>query len=388
VRLSGFAFLASPRGAFDDIVLRRSRREPKMVSRKRCSAGWLALLVLVGSSWATTGHAEPHVNPTAAELRIAAERFDEGRNAFKAGAFVEAAEHFEAADARAPSASALGLAMRSRAEAGQASRAATLAELVLLRHPDDSELVERASAIIEASAPDMGRVKVECKPACDLVVDDKLIHGRANERWTLYLESGEHVVSANWSRDRVVTERLTAVAGVTRSLSLVPAEPMPTQPAALPPKVPVSQRNSSPVPNASPGQSKGLPPVVFWVGVGTTVALGGAAIWSGIDTLNNPGPEAVRAGCVGLGDSCRLYRQGQMNELRTNVLIGATAVFAVASAVTGLFFTDFSRPRAARNVGTSFVGVRPWVDAVPVSSARSNAGRAGLTTVIGAEGRF
>ncbi len=360
-----------------------------MVSRNRCRAGWLALLVAVGSSWSTAGHTETHVNPTAADLRIAAERFDEGRNAFKAGAFAEAAEHFEAADARAPSASALGLAMRSRAESGQASRAATLAELVLRRHPDDSELVDRARTIIEASTPVTGQVKVECEPACDLVVDDKLIHGRANERWTMYLEPGEHVVSANWSRDRVVTERLTAIAGESRSLSLVPAPPEPKEPVVVPPKVTVIQRDSIPVANAAPSPPlKRLPPVVFWVGVGTTVALGGAAIWSGIDTLNNPGPDAVRQGCVGLGDSCKLYRQGQLNELRTNVLIGATAVFAVASAVTGVFFTDFSRPSAPRNVGTSFVRIRPWVDALPVLSLRGNAGRASLTTVIGAEGRF
>jgi hypothetical protein len=307
-----------------------------VVTGKRCSAGWLALLVMAGSSWGMTANAEPRVNPTAADLRIAAERFDQGRDAFKVGAYAEAAEHFEAADARAPSVSALGLAMRSRAEAQQASRAATLAELVLRRHPDDSELVDRANAIIQAAAPAAGRVAVACEPACDLVVDHKLIHGRATEQWIVYLEPGEHVVAANWSADRVVTEPLTAVAGESSSLRFQPVVPKPAEPVAAAPTKPLVTA----VVISPSGQLKRLAPVFFWVGVGTTVALGGATIWSGVDTLKNPGPDAVRDGCVGLGESCELYREGQRKELRTNVLVGISAFAAVATPVTGNLLTQ------------------------------------------------
>jgi hypothetical protein len=354
-----------------------------LASGKRCKVGWLALLVMAGSSWGMAANAEPRVNSTAADLRIAAERFDQGRDAFKVGAYAEAAEHFEAADARAPSASALGLAMRSRAETRQTARAATLAELVLRRHPDDSELVDRAKAIIEAAAPEAGRVAVACEPACDLVVDHKLIHGRATEQWIVYLEPGEHVVAANWSGDRVVTEPLTAVAGESSSLRFQPVVPKPAKPVATAPRKPAVPEDSTTAVTAPSDQFKRLSPVFFWVGVGTTVALGGATIWSGVDTLNNPGPDAVRERCAGLGESCELYREGQRKELRTNVLFGISAAVAVATAVTGLFFTDFSPARAERDVRTGRILVRPWALAMPEVS-----GRGGLLTAIGAEGRF
>jgi hypothetical protein len=343
------------------------------------------MLAAACALWVGIVRAETHAIPSAADLRIAAERFDEGRNAFRVGAFAEAAEQFEAADARAPSASALGLAMRSRAEAGQAARAATLAELVLRRHPDDADLAEKAKSIVEAAAGTCGRVSVECQPDCDLVVDEKLIHGRATGYWTLYLDPGPHAVVANWSQDRVGIEQIIVTAGTVSALKFKPAEPERSLATATRPNAsiePVDRRSS-----AADTQSKlkKLPPTIFWIGVGATVAMGGASIWSGIDTLKNPGPAAVRDQCAGLGESCALYRQGQRSELRTNVLIGTTIVLAAATAVTGIFFTDFSRMGAVRNVGTSHDRIRPWVEARHVPVAR---GSLGVTTVVGAEGRF
>lgn len=359
-----------------------------MVSGKRRRAGFVSLLVMTGSSLCVTARAEQRANPTANDLRVAAERFDEGRAAFKAGAYAEAAEHFEAADSRAPSASALGLAMRSRAEAGQSARAATLAELILRRHSDDSELAARAKATIEAATAETGRIAIGCDPACDLVVDDKLIHGRASEHWTLYLDAGDHLVTANWTRDRVAAKQVSVSAGEAQSLSFKPIEPEAEEVDPVPAESDVPKEGSSPPVTDDLGRSRGLSPVYFWVGLGTTAALGGATIWSGIDTLNNPGPAAVRTGCVGQGESCSLYRDGQRAELRTNVLIGATAAFALATAVTGIFFTDFSHNQPARDARVMGARVRPLVLALPEPSVRGSAGGAHLMTVIGAEGRF
>ena len=86
------------------------------------------------------GHAiaaEEAVESTPAQVRTAAEAFDRGREAYKSEEYVEAAEQFESADANAPSAAALELAIRARDKAGQLDRAATLAALALVRHPDD-----------------------------------------------------------------------------------------------------------------------------------------------------------------------------------------------------------------------------------------------------------
>jgi hypothetical protein len=75
--------------------------------------------------------AEEVSDPTPAQVRSAAEAFDRGREAYKTEDYVEAAEQFESADANAPSAAALELAIRARDKAGQLDRAATLAALAL-----------------------------------------------------------------------------------------------------------------------------------------------------------------------------------------------------------------------------------------------------------------
>jgi hypothetical protein len=349
-------------------------------------AARLVLVAVASFVWVGSAHAESHAAPTAADLRIAAERFDEGRAAFKVAAYAEAAEHFEAADARAPSSSALGLAMRSRAEAGHLQRAATLAELALRRYPDDSPLVEKAKAIVGAARVMSARLVISCSSECDLVVDEKLIHGRASEDWTLYLEPGSHTIAANWPNDVVATQTVSVRSGESRALGFSPPEekPLPPVPVRVPP--PADERVT--VQHASAeADARRLTPTAFWIGVGATVVLGGAAVWSGIDTLHNPGKDAVRQGCVNLGESCDLYREGQRHEMRTDVLIGTSAAFAIATLVTGLFYTDFSSAKPA--VGKTMVRLRPWADAAYIPpSERGSSDHARFRTVLGAEGRF
>lgn len=326
------------------------------------------------------GAAEPATPevPAASELRIAAERFDEGRDAYKAGAFAEAAEHFEAADRRAPSASALGLAMRSRDEAGQLLRAANLAELALARYPDDAELTERAKEIISSAVSSGARVHIGCEPACDMVVDRRLSHGGLQSNWVLYLEPGPHVLSANFSGRGVVSKEVQVEVGETTEYAFQPPKPTVEMPPRVAPAPPVLPPRRAPV-----EVQKRLSPTWFWIGVGVTSALTAATIWSGIDAQNNPGPDAVRRECVGQGESCPLYQQGQRAELRTNVLIGVTAASAVATVALGALFTDFSVVRASPQVGHGNTArLRPWFD-VPATPGGSWSG-----ALLGAEGRF
>lgn len=356
-----------------------------MLPRQAITAGSVILLLTAFTPWrasaqATVQPATPEV-PAASELRIAAERFDQGRDAYRAGIFAEAAEHFEAADRRAPSASALGLAMRSRDEAGQLLRAANLAELVLLRYPDDNELADRAKEIIAAASAAGARVSIACQPTCEMVVDRRLSHGGQQPSWVLYLEPGEHVLSANFSGNKVVTRSVSVGVGESNSYAFEAPQPV----VLAPPSVAAPPKPARPRPVTAP--RKPLSPAWFWIGVGTTTALSAATIWSGVDAQNNPGPDAVRRECVGLGEACELYQQGQRKELRTNVLLATTAVSALATAAIGIFFTEFSdrTPRASHG---SMARVRPWCK-VPVvhDGARHDSGIA-LGALLGAEGRF
>ena len=51
-----------------------------------------------------------------------------------------------------------------------------------------------------------------------------------------------------------------------------------------------------------------------------------------------------------------LYNQGLDAQTRTNILIGATSVVGAATAVVGIFFTDWSGKKSE-----SSAAVVPWV---------------------------
>jgi hypothetical protein len=321
--------------------------------------------------------AEPDAQkaPKAADLRVAADRFDEGRAAFKASAFSEAAEHFEAADARAPSSSALTLAMRSHTEAGQYAKAASLAELVKVRYADNPDLVAQADAVISAHLATLGRLDIDCATRCELVIDQKLVHGHAMNVWHVYLEPGNHEVVANFVGDREAVAQTSVLAGEPTALSL-DAPPSSSEDGTKP--VTLAQPLGSGAPPASASKpNHGLPPTVFWIELGATAVVGGVTIWSGIDTQTNPGPAAVHDACKGQTSSCPLYQKGQAKQLRTNLLIGGTALLAVATAVTGIFATDFSRSSKTPQRGAPNWSLRPMASI-----------GLGQETLFGAEGRF
>jgi hypothetical protein len=277
--------------------------------------------------------------PTPAQIRAAAEAFDRGREAYKAEQYQEAAEQFERADANAPSAPALELAIRSRDRAGNSDRAATLAALALTRHPENAALSILANEVLDAARPGLFELKVTCAEPCELVADSKIVHGaRATER-TLYLTPGTHAVVADFGEGRTTSQSVEAVetnvGEVAFDLPVQPVAPEP-DPAAVTP-------DPDPPPTHDQGtkeKSSGWSPTVFWVSAGLTAVAGGVTIWSGVDTINNPGAERVRNECS--DEDCQLYKDGVAKQNRTNVLIGVTGALGLATILVGALATDWS----------------------------------------------
>ena len=307
------------------------------------------LVAAVALAWGRPSAA----GPSAEDIKAAAAEFDQGKQSFKARAWAEAAEHFEAADARAPSAVALELAIRARDKAGQLDRAATLAELGLARHAGDAALKKTAAPILERARKELHALRVGCRPACELVVGTTIVHGGATDQRTAYLAPGDAQISASWPGRRPQVTTVKASAGGKSEADFVPPADAPEPTVASKPPPPAV--TVVPARDPAADDRSGLPPIVFYVGAGLTVIAGGVTIWSGLDTQNNPGADTVREQCAGQGTSCPAYQDGLDRQNRTNILLGVTAGLAVTSGVIGVLFTDWSgKPKGSARV-------EPWL---------------------------
>jgi hypothetical protein len=276
------------------------------------------------------------------KLAAAAEEFDEGTKAFKRKDYEEAGAHFEAADRYAPSAGALGNAIRARKAAKQTARTATLCAQALTRFPDDKALADVAKDFLKQNEKSLQRLDISCSPGCTLVLDGKVASAEPVATYAMYVDPGSHSVVAAWSGDRSKTAQVEAKKGATDAQSFeAPPEkkkeaPPPSEPTAS--AKPVATEAPPPPPPKKP-----LPPVAVYAGAGATVVLLGVAIWSGLDTKSSPGTDKVRASCsVGAPDCQDLFNQGKGKELRTDLLFGGAALVGVATGVAAYFFTDWS----------------------------------------------
>src|SRR5690606_37522280 len=132
---------------------------------------------------------------------------------------------------------------------------------------------------------------------------------------------------------------LTARAGGNNSLSFVAAlaEARAPEPATETPPAAAGPEPARDAPPPSIDAPDDEPswiehPGVFIALSVATAGVGAATIWSGVDTLNNPGTDAVREACRGQGTACPEYQLGREKQLRTNILIGATAGTALLTA--------------------------------------------------------
>ncbi len=309
-------------------------------------------------------------SPSAADIKRAAAAFDKGRDAIEAEEYVEAAERFEAADAYAPSATALKLAIAARMEAGHLARAASLAALALERHGDDEEIVESANSVIAEASASLHRIDVRCDDPCDLVLDNKIVHGSQRSTRTVFVNPGTHTLRASWSGGRNSSESIEAFAGGSSDVEFEAQEV-----AAEADLGTSSESNdwpsdtkTDPAVDSTGDSAKGWSPVVFWTGVGVTAVGSLTTVILGVKAQNEPGADAVREGCVGQGTSCELYQEGLSNQRNANIALGVTAAAGAFTVVTGLFLTDWGNSNEnvglsskKRQVARSGLSVQPWL---------------------------
>jgi hypothetical protein len=301
-----------------------------------------ALGVVLSLGAAGNARAEERPGPTPEQVQSAAESFDRGRDAYKAGRFGEAAEQFERADSNAPSATALELAIKARDKAGDLDRAATLALLAVDLYASEVQSEETglgkvAPPLLERARKELYELDVQCSEPCQLVDGKKLVHGEPAAQRAIFLTAGQHELVAGFSDGRTLAKSVTATAGGSGELAFE-APPMP---AAEPVPEPVAEPQPKAPPDNASNKSSGWSPAVFFVGVGLTVASGGVTVWSGLDTKNSPGAERVKNECAAGDTECDLYQEGLAKQTRTNVLIGVTGGLALATGLIGAFAIDW-----------------------------------------------
>lgn len=320
------------------------------VVRRACQLlGALCLSsVLAGApGWANASPLAPLGQLDQATKARAAAKFREGERAFKRHEYESAAAAFEEAYSIAPHPAALFNAATAHQKAGRLARAANLCARYLHDAPADDSRREKANALIGELTPKLGRIQIEDRGALDVQLDSA-----PSEDEVTYVDPGDHVVTGRFG-DKTVQRKVSVVAG---SSARVVLEPPKAADSGNEDPEPEPDDGAAPVAD-SKKPSKGLSPTLFYVGVGATVVLGGVTVWSGLDTSSARDEYDKNPTQAGLDE-------GRSKQSRTNLLLGATGVVALGTAVVGLFFTDFEgkkRPAAARTdvvVGPGFVGAR------------------------------
>ncbi len=287
------------------------------------------LAFFVGASCATsaTVAAPAQATPThkvdKATRAKAGKIFRKGMRAFRRHDYAAAAKDFEDAYAIAPHPAALFNAADAHEKAGELTRAANLCARYLQDAPKHDKRRRKANKMIAELTPKLGRIDIDAHGAEDVEID-----GEAPQLDVTFVDPGDHVISGSFDGKRV-KRQVTVVAGSLEHVLLEPPPPLAPTPAVPPP---VSDE-SGPRDEGKTSHG-GLPPIVVYAGAGATAVLAGVTIWSGLDTNHARSEFNAHPTQQGLD-------AGQTKQTRTNVLLGATAVVGVATAVVGLFATDW-----------------------------------------------
>jgi hypothetical protein len=312
-------------------------------------AATLGLLVLASGApraWAQTGPSAP-----AADARKQASRkFLEGTRAFDAGDFTSAGEAFDAAYALAPHPDALWNGARAWHKAGELARAANLYARYLREAPHDARDRNEAQAALKLLAPKLARIELQKGEGVSSVSVD----GAPVDAPAVYVLPGAHLLRAQGAHGPIEQSQSFRAGDDVSVLLAEPAPapsierqadtvaPTPAAPAA-PPTAPAT-RVVAPARDvvAQPApQRSGWSPAVVFVEAGVTLAVAGVTTWSGLETLStlhsfeaNPTQGSLDT--------------GRSEELRTNVLIGASIGLALLTAATAIFLVDWRGTRQQR----------------------------------------
>jgi hypothetical protein len=322
----------------------REEQKPRWLLRTSlaCAAGLLA------GSVARDARAD--------DVEAARQAYERGTSAYSRGDFAEAARRYATADELAPNPVTLESALKASIKADDAALGMTLVDRAERRSPTGplEAAARRARAKFEGGA---GKLIVRCadERPCGVKIDGT--EQRAGS--AVWLTAGAHQVEISGPSAGVFSVRVEG----GREASWRPPEQ--AAPAPPPPALPRVDRGPAEATQALPKpapDSGGMSPAWFWIAAGTTAALGGVSIWSGVDTLSKH-DDFVRG-----NDAAE--EPGRAAQTRTNVLLGALGAAAVTTGVLAII--TFRRP-AAKPPAASSQGRERSRELAPFGHAPSTA---------------
>jgi hypothetical protein len=169
-----------------------------------------------------------------------------------------------------------------------------------------------------------------------VAVDGSAVITEPRRSHIVYVDPGEHQMEAFFAGNRSISHTISGLEGAYKPVEFVLATVEP----AVKPETPVivqapAATGASSTPSPSNAEAGGLPRWVTFAGAGVTAALGAATLWSGLDTLHARDDYQRQPTQQG-------YNDGAGRELRTNILIGATAIAGVATVAVAVFSTRWT----------------------------------------------
>lgn len=283
----------------------------------------------------------------AADRECGRAAFSEGTANFDRGDYAAALEYFRAAQAAAPHPVTSFNVALSYARLGKPTAAE--AELSrLLAEPDlDPTLRARAEAARRDALAQIAHVGVDGLATGSYTVDidgERVDLGNGERA----LDPGAHRISIASGENTLFEQDVTLQPGehlrlrvttTARSIDVV-VVPHPVAPPS-PPAPPPSAK--------APAPRHGLSPVFFYTAASATVLLGAATIWSGLDVQSAYDRYKTDRPNLSPAQAESRVEDGHGRELRTNVLLAATAVGAVTTTLLGVLWVDF-KPKSATSV--------------------------------------
>jgi hypothetical protein len=293
--------------------------------------------------------------PVSDARKEAARKFSEGTRAFDAGDFTRAGEAFEAAYRFEHHEDPLWNAARAWHHAGDLARAANLYALYLREAPSSAPDRASATAALNQLGPKLSRIEVHLGPG----VQGASVDDRPLESFVVYVVPGMHYVRARGDAGDI-EKRQAVQPGDTVSVLLVSPRPErrePASPASAPAVSPPPSQPSIATPPVSRSGSeiapRGWSPIVVAVEGAVTLGVAGLAVWSGLETLGTL--RAFRS-----EPTQASLDTGRGQEVRTNVLIGASVGFAAITGITAIWLVDWGGRRRSVEaaIGPGLASVR------------------------------